>query len=115
MSERERPTRTIIVGLFLLIGSLIFIATGLTYLESPDVSDIIATMDVIAGIMMLAGCVCCFLGKGWKVCFASFVVLIVAGVFMMGVTILGGIIIALIGAFLVYWLHTTVVRTWFRV
>ncbi len=117
MPESKRPFQSIVLAVLLMIGGLITLGSGAGYVDNPDVSGFVAALDMVAGVLLIIGGIGCLIGRPlmWKVCLASLIVEAIAGIGMMTVTIAGGIILILICAFFVWWIHTTVIRRWFGV
>ncbi len=117
MPESDRPFQSIVMAVLLILGGLVSLGAGAGYMDDPDVSGFVAALDVIAGLLMIAGGIGCLIGRPllWKVCLASLIVEAIAGIGMMTVTIFGGILLVLICAVFVWWLHTTAIRRWFGV
>ncbi len=117
MPESERPFQSIAMAVLLIIGGLITLATGSGYMDNPDISEFVAALDIVGGLMLVIGGICCLSGRQglWKVCLAALIVEMVAAVGMMTVTIVGGFFLIAICAFFIWWLHTTTIRRWFGV
>lgn len=117
MPESERPFQSIVLAVLLIIGGLVTLGAGAGYVDNPDVSGFVAALDMVAGVLLIIGGIGCLIGRPlmWKVCLASLIVEAIAGIGMMTVTIFGGILLILISAFFVWWIHTTVIRRWFGV
>lgn len=117
MPESDRPFQSIAMAALLIIGGLITLATGAGYMDNPDISEFVAALDVVGGLLLIVGGFCCLSGRQglWKVCLAALIVEAIAAVGMMTVTIVGGIVLILICAFFIWWLHTRAIRKWFGV
>ncbi|MDO5852545.1 MAG: hypothetical protein Q4Q62_00470 [Thermoplasmata archaeon] len=117
MPESDRPFSSILMAVLLLVGGLITLAAGAGYMDNPDVMDFVAALDIIAGAALVIGGICCLIGKPnlWKITLGAVAVEAVAGICMMTVTVIGGIILVLICAVFVWWLHTSAIRRWFGV
>ncbi len=116
--ESDRTISSVLMAVLLLLGGIVTLASGMGYLDDPDIHIAVAYFDVVAGILLLIGCVCQIIGERpilWKICFASLVMSIVAGVGMFTVTIIGGAIIIAISAVMILWMHTTGNRRWFKI
>lgn len=117
MPESNRPFQSLVLAFLLAVGGLITLAAGAGYMENMDVSEYVASIDIIAGIILFVAGLGCLVGRPvlWKLCFASLIVEIVAGVAMMTVTIAGGILLVIISALFLWWIHTSAIRKWFGV
>ncbi len=117
MPESDRPFTSIVLAVLLICGGLITLAAGAGYMGDSSVSEFVAALDIIAGLVLTVGGICCFIGKPlmWKVCLGSLIVEAIAGVGMMTVTIVGGIVLILICALFIWWIHTNAIRNWFEV
>lgn len=117
MSESERPLSSLMMAALLIIGGLITFGSGAGYTDEPSVHIVVAMLDIIAGLMLVVGGVCCIIGRPalWKIVFASLVAEIIAGIGMMTVTIPGGVILIAISAAFIWWLHSVSIRRWFKV
>lgn len=119
MSESERPFSSIALGAMVVIGALVSLSAGSTYLNDDGVSGITAGLLIIAGILMLMGGIGCFIGKRgmlWKILFASLIVEAIAGIAMaVDVTIVGGIVLVAICLLFTWIVNWSIIRDWFRV
>lgn len=118
MPESNRPFSSILLALLLIVGGLITLAAGAGYMGNESVSEYVASIDIVAGILLFVGGVCSLVGKRpalWKVVFASLAVEIIAGIAMMTVTVVGGILLVVISAVFLWWIHTSQIRKWFAV
>lgn len=117
MPESNRPFQSLVLALLLVVGGLITLAAGAGYMGNEDVSEYVASIDIIAGIILFVAGLGCLVGRPvlWKLCFASLIVEIVAGVAMMTVTIAGGVLLVIISALFLWWIHTNAIRKWFGV
>lgn len=117
MSESKRPLTSIALGVLVLIGGLVSISAGSTYLGSDDVSGITAWLLIIAGILMAIGGIGCFIGRRpvlWRILFASLCVEAVGGIAMaVDETVVGGIVLIVICAVFIWVVHWTDIRRWF--
>ncbi len=116
--ESDRTILSILMSIVLLLGGLVMLISGMGYMENPDVSQFVAALDVIGGLFQIVGGVCCVFGGRpilWKVTFASVVVEIIAGIGMMTLTLIGGVLLVLLGALMMFWLHTSSLRGFFKV
>lgn len=117
MPESNRPFQSIVLALLLVIGGIITLAAGAGYMGNEDVSEYVASIDIIAGALLFVAGLGCFIGRPlfWKLCFAALVVEIVAGAAMLTVTVAGGIVLIAICAVSLWWIHTSAIRRWFTV
>lgn len=118
MSESKRPFMSIVLGVLVLIGGLISLSAGTTYLDDSDVSDITAWLLIFAGVLMVIGGIGCFIGRPllWRVLLASLIVEAIAGIAMAAdVTIVGGVILIAICAVFVWIVYWADIRRWFGV
>lgn len=117
MTERQRPFQSIVLAVLLVVGGIVTLAAGAGYMDNADVSEYVASLDVVAGLLLVIGGICCLVGRPltWKVCLASLIVELIAGIGMMTVSIAGGIILVAICLVFVWWIHTDAIRKWFGV
>ncbi|MDO5862215.1 MAG: hypothetical protein Q4Q58_05440 [Thermoplasmata archaeon] len=117
MPESDRPFSSILMAVLLIVGGVITLAAGLGYMDSSDVSSIVAALDIVAGAAIIIGGICCLIGRPnlWKIVLGTVCVEAIAGIGMMTVTLVGGIVLILISAWFVWWLHTRSIRGWFGV
>ena len=117
MPESDRPLSSLIIAALLILGGIVTFGAGAGYLNDPDVSVVVAMLDVIAGLMLIVGGVCCIVGRPalWKIVFASLVAEIVAGIGMFTIAIVGGIVLIAISTLFIMWIHSTAIRNWFKV
>ncbi len=116
--ESDRTISSVLMSLLLLIGGVITLSSGVSYMGNPDISEIVAALDIVAGILLLVGCVCLIVGHRpilWKVTLSSLIVGAIAGIGMFTVSILSGVLIVVICAAMIFWLHTNAIRPFFRV
>ena len=119
MPETDRPFSSLIIAFLLFAGGLITLAAGFGYLDDESVSGFVAGIDIVGGIALVIGAVCILCGRQkpnlWKLTLATLIVEAIAGVAMMTVTIVGGIVLIVICACFVWWLFTTASQRWFGV
>lgn len=117
MPESERTLQSIVLAALLAIGGLISLVAGAGYMDDPDISEYVAALDIVAGVLLIVGGIGCLIGRPlfWKICLAALIVEIVAGVGMLTVTIVGGIVLIAISAVFIWWIHTRSIRKWFGV
>lgn len=117
MPESDRPFASILLAVLLIAGGLVTLASGAGYMGDESVSEFVAALDVVAGLVLVVGGLCCFSGRPlmWKICLGAVIVEAIAGVGMMTVTVAGGIVLVALCALLVWWLHTRAIRGWFQV
>lgn len=114
----DRPLQSLILGVVMLIGGLITLASGAGYMGDSDVNEFVAALDVIAGLLFLVSAICIFIGGRqlfWKIVLASIVVMIIAAVGNMTITVVGGIVLIVICVLLIWWIHTPKIRRWLAV
>lgn len=117
MPESNRPFQSIVLAVLLIIGGLITLAAGAGYMGNEDVSEYVASLDIVAGALLFIAGIGCFVGRPalWKLCLAALIVEIIAAIGMMTVTIPGGIVLIVICALFLWWIHTATIRKWFTV
>lgn len=117
MSVQERPFTSIVLGTMVILGAVVSLSSGMTYLHDDGVSEITAGLLSIAGILMLIGGLGCFIGKRvvlWKILFSSLIVEAIAGAAMLvDVTMAGGALLIAICAIFAWIVNWTTIRDWF--
>lgn len=115
MSESGRSFGSPVLGVLLMLGGIITLASGAGYMDNDNVSEYVAAIVVVAGFVLMLGGVGCFV-KGqlaWNLCLASLILEAIAGLAMMTVSILSGILIVLISMAFFRLIHGPVVTRWF--
>lgn len=119
MSVQERPFTSIVLGAMVILGAIVSLSSGMTYLHDDDVSGITAGLLSVAGILMLIGGLGCFIGRRavlWKILFSSLIVEAIAGAAMIvDLTIAGGALLIVICAIFIWIINWTTIRDWFGV